>query len=66
MPISWMSGLRMDGIPALDLWNLVIEVFRSSPNQSYKTRPQRVTVVTESEPRTKPEANRGTGAVRDS
>ena len=28
----------MDGIPALDLWDLVIEVFRSSPNQANKAR----------------------------
>ena len=27
------AGLRMDGIPALDLWDLVIEVFHFSPNQ---------------------------------
>ena len=32
------AGLRMDGIPALDLWNLVIEVFHYSPNQSNKTK----------------------------
>ena len=30
----------MDGIPALDLWDLVIEVFHSSPNQSKKTKDQ--------------------------
>ena len=28
----------MDGIPALDLWDLVIEVFHSSPNQANKAR----------------------------
>ena len=28
----------MDGIPALDLWDLVIEVFHISPNQSKKTK----------------------------
>ena len=28
----------MDVIPALDLWDLVIEVFHSSPNQSNKTK----------------------------
>ena len=28
------GGLRMGGIPALDLWDLVIEVFHSSPNQA--------------------------------
>ena len=27
------AGLRMDGIPALTLWDLVMEVFHSSPNQ---------------------------------
>ena len=25
--------LRLDGIPALDLWDLVLEVFHSSSNQ---------------------------------
>ena len=34
------AGFRMDGIPALDLWDLVIEVFHSSPNQSKKTKDQ--------------------------
>ena len=28
----------MDGIPALDLWNLVIEVFHCSPNQANNAR----------------------------
>ena len=28
--ISLDAGLRMDGIPALDLWNLVMEVFNYS------------------------------------
>ena len=31
--ISLYAGLRMDGIPALGLWDLVIEVFHSSSNQ---------------------------------
>ena len=35
--ISLDAGLRMDGIPALDLWDLVIEVFHSPPNQTNKT-----------------------------
>ena len=30
--ISLDAGLRMDGIPALDLWKLVIEVFHYVPN----------------------------------
>ena len=34
--ISFDAGLRMDGIPALDLWDVVIEVFHSSPNQKEK------------------------------
>ena len=29
--MSLDAGLRMDGIPALDLWDLVIEEFHSSP-----------------------------------
>ena len=28
----------MDGIPALDLWDFVIEVFHSSPNQLKKSK----------------------------
>ena len=36
--ISLDAGLRMDGIPALDLWDSVIEVFHSSPNQTNKTK----------------------------
>ena len=36
--ISLDAGLRMDGIPALDLWDLVIEMFHSAPNQTNKAR----------------------------
>ena len=36
--ISLDAGLRMDGIPALDLWDWVIEVFYSSTNQTNKTK----------------------------
>ena len=36
--ISLDAGLRMAGILALDLWDLVIEVFHSSPNQTHKTK----------------------------
>ena len=36
--ISLDAGLRMDGIPALDLWDLVIEVFHSSPNETNKNQ----------------------------
>ena len=32
--ISLEAGLRMDGIPALTLWDLVIEVFHSVPNRT--------------------------------
>ena len=35
------AGLRMDGITALDLWDLVIEVFHSSPNETNKTKESR-------------------------
>ena len=38
--ISLDAGLRMDGIPALDLWDLVKEVFLSSPNQLNNTKGQ--------------------------
>ena len=31
--ISLDAGLRMDGIPALTLWDLVIEIFHSVPNR---------------------------------
>ena len=34
------AGLRMDGIHAFDLWELVIEVFHSSPNQINKSKGQ--------------------------
>ena len=30
----------MNGIPTIDLWNLVIEVFHSSPNQINKSKGQ--------------------------
>ena len=36
--IALDAGLRMDGIPALDLWSLVIEVFHSSQNQLRNTK----------------------------
>ena len=36
--ISLDAGLRVGGLPALDLWDLVIEVFHSSPNQTNNTK----------------------------
>ena len=36
--ISLDAGLRMDGIPALDLWNLVIDVFHCNQNQPSETK----------------------------
>ena len=48
--VSPNAGLRMDGIPALDLWDSVIEVFHSAPNQTNKTQDVR-------EPRRKLSAN---------
>ena len=41
--ISLDAGLRMDGIPALDLWDLVIEVFHSSSNPPNPKRVYRET-----------------------
>ena len=32
------AGLRMDGLPALDLWDVVIEVLHSSKNTKTPTR----------------------------
>ena len=40
--ISLNAGLRMDGISAVDLWDLVTEVFHSSPYQTNKTKDVRV------------------------
>ena len=36
--ISLDAGLRMDEIPALDLWDFVVEVFHSSLNQLKKSK----------------------------
>ena len=33
------AGLRMDGIPALDLWDLIIEVLHSDSNRKQKSSP---------------------------
>ena len=59
--ISLDAGLRMDGTPALDLWDLVIEVFHSSPNQTNQRKTKimyeetrRVTSLQTSIPKTKP------------
>ena len=41
--ISLDAGLRMDGIPSLDLWDSVIEVFHSSPHQINKIQRSKVT-----------------------
>ena len=39
--LSLDAGLRMDGIPALDLWDLVIDVLHSNPNQKEKFKKER-------------------------
>ena len=36
--MSLDAGLRMDGIPALDLWDLVTEVFHYSPTNQRKPK----------------------------
>ena len=36
--ISLDAGLRMDEIPALDLWDLVLEVFHSSPKPNQQNQ----------------------------
>ena len=40
--VSLDAGLRMDGIPARDLWNLVIENFHSPLNQPNKSKDSKV------------------------
>ena len=47
--ISLDAGLRMDGVPALTLWDLEIKVFHSIPNQTNNTKAVR-------EPRWNPSA----------
>ena len=39
--ISVDAGLRMDGIPALDLWDLVIDVLHSCSNREQKFKQAR-------------------------
>ena len=39
--ISLDAGLRMDGISALDLWDLVIDVMHSNPNQKQQDKQAR-------------------------
>ena len=36
--MSLDAGLRMDGVPSLDLWNLVIEVSHCDRNQPNKAK----------------------------
>ena len=36
--ISLDAGLRMDGIPALDLWDLIVAVLHGNANQSNQAR----------------------------
>ena len=36
--ISLDACLRMDGIPALDLWDSVIEIYHSTPNKTNKIK----------------------------
>ena len=36
--ISLDAGLRMDGIPALDLWDLIVTVLHGNTNQSKQAR----------------------------
>ena len=38
--ISFHAGLRMYGIPALDFWDLVIEVLHSGSNRKQKLKPE--------------------------
>ena len=49
--ISLDAGLRMDGIPALDLWDLVIDVLRSSPSPIGIGKPDAIRSPCEKHPR---------------
>ena len=48
--ISWDAGLRLDGIPALDLWDLIIAVLGNT-NQSNKARGDPCTNLVRAAPR---------------
>ena len=39
--ISLDADLRMDGVPALDLWDLIIDVMHSNSNQKQKDKQAR-------------------------
>ena len=60
VPISWMCKKQTSvshssaeaAVPALDLWDLVIEVFHSSPNQTNKTKDVREPQRNKCQPRT--------------
>ena len=39
--VSLDASLRMDGIPALDLWDLMIDVLHSNSNQKQKFKKER-------------------------
>ena len=39
--ISLDAGFRIDGIPVVDLWDLVIEVLHSSSNRKQKFKSER-------------------------
>ena len=39
---SLHAGLRMDGIPALDLWELVVDVLHSNQNSKQKFKKERM------------------------
>ena len=43
--ISLDAGLRMDGIPALDLWDLVVEVLHLDSNRKQMLKPERETCL---------------------
>ena len=35
--ISWEAGFRLDGVPALDLWDLIVAVSWKHESEPYRT-----------------------------
>ena len=56
--ISFDAGLRIDGLPALEFWDVVIEVLRSSKSTESPTRGAAANCTRNHKSKPKPEGNR--------
>ena len=63
--ISLYAGLRMDGLPALDLWEMVIEVLHSSNNRKSSTQGAAGPCLQNSNTKLKKKDNRNVDQVSD-